>query len=247
MGYKIYMNMLKLQGMKTKLWYLKNLDMFSHLRDEEMHHVIEKTSSMREIKRGEILYLQGTSDKNIYIHKKGAVKINKLSAEGKAITLDILKGGTLLGELGTIDESDRDETAEVIEDGLICIMSKSHFEELLKMVPGLAIRLNKIIGLRRRKLENKLIDLLYCTVEERLAKTLINLLDDFGVPDDGSYLLKIKLTHHDLSELIASTRETTTATLNHLKKEGLIDYAGKYIKIINKDGLEAIGQPSLPR
>lgn len=111
--------MLKLNSMTTKLWYLKNLDMFSHLRDEEMSHVIEKTSSMKEIKRGDILYLQGTSDRDIYI-------------------------------------------------------------------------------------------------------------------------LKIKLTHQDLSELIASTRETTTLTLNNLKKDGLIDYGGKYIRIIDKDRLEAI-------
>jgi len=227
--------------MKTKHWYLKNLDMFSHLRDKEMHHVINKTSAMRDIKRGETLYLEGSSDKNIYILKKGAVKINKMNPDGRALTLDILKGGTLFGELGTIDESERDETAEVIEDGLICIMSKAHFDEMLKLVPGLAIRLNKIIGLRRRKIENKLIDLLYSTVEERLAKTLTNLLDDFGIPDGDSYILKIKLTHQDLSELIASTRETTTATLNKLKKEGFIDYEGKYIRIVDRQGLETIG------
>lgn len=228
--------------MKTKHWYLKNLDMFSHLRDEEMHHVIEKTSAMREIKKGEILYLQGSSDKDIYILKKGAVKINKLSSDGKALTLDIFNGGTLFGELGTIGESERDETAEVVEDGLLCIMSKSNFDEMLKIVPGLSIRLNKIIGLRRRKIENKLLDLLYSTVEERLAKTLINLLDDFGIPDNDSFILKIKLTHQDLSELIASTRETTTATLNNLKKEGLIDYEGKYIRIPDKDKLASLSE-----
>ena len=237
--------MLKLNKMKTKLWYLKNLDIFSHLRNEEMHHVIEKTSAMQEIKRGETLYLQGSSDKDIYILKKGAVKINKLSPEGRVITLDIFKGGTLFGELGTIDESERDETAEVVEDGLLCIMSKSNFDEMLKIVPGLSIRLNKIIGLRRRKIENKLLDLLYSTVEERLAKTLITLLDDFGIPDGDSYILKIKLTHQDLSELIASTRETTTATLNNLKKEGLIDYEGKYIKIPDKDKLASLSERSI--
>ena len=235
--------MIKLNAMKTKLWYLINLDMFSHLRDEEMHHVMEKTSTMKDIRRGDILYLQGTSDKNIYILKKGAVKINKLSTEGRVITLDILKGGTLFGELGAIDDADRDETAEVIEDGLLCIMTKVQFDELLKMVPGLSIRLNKIMGLQRRRIENKLLDLLYCTVEERLAKTLIHLLDDFGVPDGDSYILKVKLTHQDLSELIASTRETTTATLNNLKSENLIDYEGKYIRIVDKDKLEAVYRP----
>jgi len=46
--------MYKINVMKTKLWYLKNPDMFSHLRDrdDETHRVIEKTSSMKEFKRG---------------------------------------------------------------------------------------------------------------------------------------------------------------------------------------------------
>ncbi len=236
--------MLKLDGMKTKLWYLKNLDMFSHMRDKEMHNVIQKTSSMKEIKRGEILYLQGSSDKSIYILKKGAVKINKLSPDGKVITLDIFKGGTLFGEMGAVEETDRDETAEVVEDGLICIMSKANFEEMLKMAPGLSIRLNKIIGFRRKKIENKLLDLLFSSVEERLAKMLVNLLDDFGVTDNNSYILKIKLTHQDLSELIASTRETTTATLGIFKKQGIIDYEGKYIRVLDINRLNELGSHS---
>lgn len=76
---------------------------------------------------------------------------------------------------------------------------------------------------------------------KNLDRTLVNLLDDFGIPDKNSYILKIKLTHKNLSELIASTRETTTATLNDLKREGYIDYDGKYIRILNKDKLEALG------
>jgi len=228
--------------MKTKLWYLKNLDIFSQIRDEEMKDVMEKTSQMQEIKKGEALYLQGSSDKKIYILKKGAVKINKLSPEGRALTIDILKGGTIFGELGAIEESDRDESAEVIEDAVICSMKKSSFDEMLKVVPGLSIQLNKIIGLRRRKIENKLLDLLYSTVEERIAKTLINLLDDFGIPDSDGYILKLRLTHQDLSELIASTRETTTATINSMMKAGLIGYEGRYIRIVDNDRIARIAQ-----
>jgi CRP/FNR family cyclic AMP-dependent transcriptional regulator len=103
------------------------------------------------------------------------------------------------------------------------------------MVPGLAVRINKMIGLRRWKIVNRLIDLLYRTVEQRLARTFLNLLEDFGVPHNGGYLLKIKLTHKDYADLIASTSETVTATLNKLKSGGLIDFEEKYI-VINSQG-----------
>ncbi len=221
---------------RTKLWYLKNLDIFSHMRDDE-HRMIDRYSRMKEVRKGEILYFQGSSDNSIYILKKGAVKITKLTPQGKEIILDIFKGGTIFGEMAVVESQERDESAVVIEDGLICIMNKTDFDSLLDMVPGLSLRITKMIGLRRWKIENKLLDLLYNTVEERLAKTFLNLLDDFGVPHKRGYLLKIKLTHRDLADLIASTRETVTATLGKMKSRGLIDFDGRYILIPSPDAI----------
>ena len=117
-------------GQRTKLWYLKNLDMFSHMRDEE-HKMIDKYAHMRDIKKGEILYLQGSSDKNIYLLKKGTVKITKLTPHGKEIIIDIFKGGSIFGEMTVIEPHERDESAEVIEDGLICTMTKDNFDRLI--------------------------------------------------------------------------------------------------------------------
>jgi signal-transduction protein with cAMP-binding, CBS, and nucleotidyltransferase domain len=62
---------------RTKLWYLKNLDIFSHLREEE-YRMLDRHTLMREIRKGEILYLYGSSDNKLYMLKKGAVKITKL-------------------------------------------------------------------------------------------------------------------------------------------------------------------------
>ncbi|MFN3481077.1 MAG: Crp/Fnr family transcriptional regulator [Thermodesulfovibrionales bacterium] len=224
---------------RTKLWYLKNLDIFSNLRDEE-YTMIERLSEMKEIKKGDIMYLQGSADKNIYILKKGTVKITKLTPQGKELILDIVKGGSIFGEMVHTDPRERDETAEAIEDSLICIMKKEDFSRLLDAVPGLAIRLTKVIGFRRWKIENKLIDLLYCTVEERLIKTILNLLEDFGIPHNGEYLLKIKLSHRDFANLIASTRETVTATFNKLKSDGYINFEGKYLIVSNIEKLRGL-------
>ncbi len=224
---------------RTKLWYLKNLDIFSQMRTEE-YKMIDQYSSMKEVAKGDVLYLQGASDKNVYLLKKGAVKITKLTPQGNEIILDIFSGGSMFGEMSVIDPQERDESAVVVEDALLCIMTKENFERLIQMVPGLAIRLSKMIGLKRWKIENKLLDLLFRTVEQRLAKTFLNLLDDFGVPHKDGYLLQIKLTHKDYADLIASTRETVTTTLNKMKNDGLIDFQDKYIVIKAQEKLSAL-------
>lgn len=209
------------------------------MRTEE-YKLIDQYSSMKEVSKGDILYLQGASDKNVYLLKKGAVKITKLAPQGNEIILDIFSGGSMFGEMSVIDPQERDESAVVVENGLLCIMKKEDFERLIQMVPGLVIRLSKMIGLKRWKIENKLLDLLYRTVEQRLARTFLNLLEDFGVPHKNGYLLQIRLTHKDYADLIASTRETVTATLNKMKNDGLIDFEDKYIVIKSQERLSAL-------
>jgi CRP-like cAMP-binding protein len=224
---------------KTKLWYLKNLDMFSHLREEDIN-TIDKYTNMREVKKKEKLYFQGSHDDNFYILKKGSVKITKHTPQGNDIILDILSRGTIFGEMSASDPGEKDESAEVIEDGLICTLKKEDFERLTQIVPGLEIKITKMMGLKHRKIEGKLLELLFSSVEQRLAKTFLHLLDDFGVPNNGGYLLKIKLTHKDYADLIGSTRETVTATLNNLKNEGLIDFEGKYVVLQSTEKIRAL-------
>ncbi|RJP56910.1 MAG: cyclic nucleotide-binding domain-containing protein [Deltaproteobacteria bacterium] len=87
---------------RTKLWYLENIDAFSNLSDEQVR-MLDQYSIMREIKKHETLYLEGSSDKNIYILKKGMVKITRLTPQGREITLDIFKEGSIFGEMVFIE------------------------------------------------------------------------------------------------------------------------------------------------
>ena len=227
-----------MQG-KTKLWYLKNIDLFSHLNDEEIR-MIEQHTLMREIKKGDALYFEGSSDQNIYILKKGTVKVTKITPQGREIILVIFKEGSIFGEMAFLESEERNESAEALEEGLLCIMRKRDFDQMVQRMPGLSIKITKLIGFRRCKIENKLLDLLFSTVEQRLAKTLVGLFDEFGVSQNDQYVIKIKLTHKDYAALIASTRETVTATFNKLRAESLIDFEGKYVVIKSLEGIKAI-------
>jgi len=227
-----------MQG-RTKLWYLKNIDLFRHLNDEEIR-MIEQHTLMREIKKGEALYFEGASDHNIYILKKGTVKVTKITPHGREIILDIFKEGSIFGEMAFFESEERNESAEALEDGVLCIMRKGDFDQMVQRMPGLSIKIMKMIGFRRCKIENKLLDLLFRTVEQRLAKTLLGLCDEFGVFHNDRYLIKIRLTHKDYAALVASTRETVTATFNKLREEGVIDFEGKYVVIKSLERVRGI-------
>jgi CRP/FNR family transcriptional regulator, cyclic AMP receptor protein len=226
---------------RSKLCYLKNIEIFANLTDEE-YGILDRCTSIREIKKGEILYSEGSKDNNIYILLRGVVKITKLLPLGKEIILDIVKGGAIIGEMVVVDSPEKDESVQVMEEGLLCTMKKMDFTKLLQFVPGFAVRVARIMGpgAWRRKLEAKLIDFLYSTVEQRLAKTFLDLIEHFGLPHGKGYLINIKLSHKDYADLVASSRETVTVILNKLRRNGLIDFEDKYVMIKSMDKLRAV-------
>lgn len=226
---------------KTKLWYLRNLEALRHLGEQELR-MIDRHSRMRKVKKGEVLYLQGSAESNIYILKKGTVKITKVNPEGKEIIIDIIKGGSIFGEMAVVEPHMMEESAEVVEDGLLCTMRREDFHKVAQSMPELSVAITKLIAFRRRRIENKLLSLVYSSVEQRLARTLLNLVEDFGVPRNGGSMLRIKLTHRDFADLIASTRETVTAVLNRLRNDGLIDFEGKRVEIKSVEKLKAIAR-----
>ncbi len=114
---------------------------------------------------------------------------------------------------------------------------KEDFEKFLRMKPDIPIKLTKLIGLRLKKIENRIENLLYKDVPSRLARILLDLGDESGYIDNMGVRLKSRLTHQELASLITSTRETVSLILGEFRDKGLIEFNRKEIIIRNKNGL----------
>lgn len=223
-----------------KLWYLKKIDFFKGLSDAE-YDVIDRNSRSLYLKKREILDYQGTAQQTVYFVKKGKIKMLKNSPDGRSLILDILGGGTLFGELNSKDcTEDEDMTAEAMEDTLLCMMRRENFDRLMEMVPALALRITKLTGFRLKKIQNRLVDMLYCSVEIRLAKTLLSLADEFGIAQPGGVLINLRLTHSDLASLIASTRETVSSVLKEFRQKELIECTDHCFMMPNRERLASL-------
>lgn len=220
----------------AKLWYLKRMDIFSGLSDAE-YDVIDRDSRSVSIKRRGMLSCHGTAREAVYFVKKGRIKLVKTAPDGRQLILDILGPGTLFGELERESpQGDEEVTAEAMEDALLCGMRRENFDRLVALVPALSIRITKFTGLRLKRIQNRLVDMLYCSVETRLARTLVGLADEFGLVQPRGVVIGLRLTHSDLAGLIASTRETVTSVLNEFRDRGLIDYQDRFL-LINMESL----------
>jgi CRP/FNR family transcriptional regulator len=183
-----------------------------------------------ELRKNQILYFQGDGDDRLYILMEGTVKLTQITNDGSEYIMDIIGENSVFGQILDFETAGND-TAVVMEDGLVNVLDSKGHEQLSNKAPQLSARLKRIIYFRRARRERKILALLNRTVEQRLAKVFINLNEDIGVPRNGGFLLKAELTHRDFAGLIASTRETVTLKLNKLIKDNLIEYEGKYILV----------------
>jgi CRP/FNR family transcriptional regulator len=217
----------------------KSDDVFGCLTCKELK-LIRMHAVMREIRKKETIYFQGDADNSLYMLDSGVVKLTKITPKGKQLIADIFGKKTMFGGITDIDTFRRDESAIVIEDGLLYTVSKESICKIEERAPKLAIKMKCLVEDRRRKSANRLVDILFYTVEQRFARMLLNLIYDFGFVYKGGYLLDILLTHQNYSDFIGSTRETVTTILNRLRKNSIIDYERKKIVIRSLDKLKKI-------
>jgi len=223
-------------GQLAKVWFLKRIRLFADLSDAELAEMGARTL-MTTAHRRENLYLPGEPGDQVYLRKSGRVKLVKPLDGGKEITLAILEPGEIFGEVEALEGCLRDTRAEVLEDASICIIGRDYFEDLLSQRPKLSIRLTKLIGLRFRRLESRVQDLLYRDVPTRLAGLILELAQP---KSDGPNTIGFRLTHRELASLIASTRETVSLTLGQFRDQGLIGLDHKHITVTNLQALKAL-------
>lgn len=228
--------------LNSKIWYLQRINLFKEIPADDMEELARLTR-MELAKKKEIIFLPGESSRQVYLLKTGRVKISRVSEEGREVTLALLQPGEIFGEIEILEGSARDTVAEAMEESQLCVIQKEQFLSLIRKRPELSFRLTKLIGLRLRRIESRVEDLVFRDVPSRLAHLLIQLSEEYGNPIQDGILLSIKITHQEMANLIGSIRETVSATLGEFKKEGLITFEGRKIIILRPELLKKQVRP----
>ncbi len=220
----------------NKLWFLRHIRLFDGMSSSEMQEM-EKITRMEEVKKRQPLYLPGDPSSNVYLLKKGRVKIANTAPSGKEVTFEILEPGEVFGELEVLEDAPRSTSAETLDDTLICVIPRKDFDQYLAMHPNVTVKLTKLIGLRLKKIQSRVEDLVFRDVPARLAHLLVELSKSDGVKEATGIRLKAKLTHQEMANLIGCSRETVSTIMGQFRDQGLIHMDGRTITLLKPDAL----------
>jgi CRP/FNR family transcriptional regulator, cyclic AMP receptor protein len=218
---------------------IRNYDLWAHISDEEyeelnlVHHFVEAP-------KGEYVYFDSHNHNKLYFLKGGTIKIGHIDGEGKEVIKEIIREGEIFGQFTLERHNLHGEFAQAYKsDVSLCAFNIEDFEKLLKKKPELAFHFSKQVGQKLHKFQNRLLNLLNKDVKTRLINFLIMLAQEEGIPeDDGSYTITNFLTHEDIAQLIASSRQTITTMLNEMEADGLVNVTRQVIKIPSVKALQ---------
>jgi CRP/FNR family cyclic AMP-dependent transcriptional regulator len=215
---------------KSKLWFFENCNFLESMNREEKMELSE-CSVMKEVKKDESVYLPHDISSRIYFLKEGKVKIVSFSEDGRELIHGILKAGEIFGELALAGESQRENFATVTEDSLICQVAVTEFERILKNNPMLNLEVTKLIGFRLKRIRTRLERMWFKSAKERIKFLLSELADDHGQKTNDGIEIPLRLKHHEIASLAATTRQTASTILSSMVKAGEIEYDRRRILI----------------
>lgn len=207
---------------ESKLWYLEQMNLFKNLTEQEMKKIDEQ-SVMHAADKNQFIYFPEEPSKVIYFLKRGRVKIGSYSEDGKEILKTILYPGEVFGEMGIIGESKRKDFAIAIDkDTRLCTLSVEGMKGIMNSNPALSLGVTTLIGEKLRKMELKLESVIFKDARTRIIDLIKEMGKDYGQRVGEETLIKHNLTHQDIANLTATSRQTVTIVLNELKEMNLI-------------------------
>ena len=216
-------------GTLTKYWFLEDFNLFKKLGMSTMMQMCE-ILEMENIDKGSTIEIGGRNKKCVFFLKKGAVKIVDSTSDTSKY---VVKKGNVFGELSLYDkEAASKEIAIALEDSIICYIEADMMEGLMEKHKSLKNGVLKIYGLRIRKLESRLQDLLYKDSKTRITEFIKSYTEEFGIDKNDRIEAKNLLSHKDIANLTNTSRQTVNNVLSTLRKEKKIDYDSKYISIL---------------
>ncbi len=224
--------------MSEKIWFLKRCNLFERLTPPQLQR-LERQAVLKNFKARETIYFPSEPGQTVLVLAKGRVRIQAVTPDGKEAILAFIEEGELFGELAVVDSEPRNEFAVALEPARVVAVPREDILWLMGQRSDVMLYVTKLLGFRRRRIENRLRNILFRSNRERIVALLLELLETHGEKLGNYWEIRLQLSHQELSNLIGATRETVTLTLGQLQREKLVLVRRRRVIILDRARLAA--------
>lgn len=205
----------------------------------ELVELFQRDGRKLEFQKGDFIIHPGELPPGVFYIQKGIVKAFDITRYGDENLLSIRKDHELFPLIWALTGQERQVIFQALTPTTVWRLSRSHFTHFMQNHPdALAPLLDMTIEMYRLHSE-RIINLEYRTVRERIISFLLTMSQRFGVTKPDGILIELPLKHQDIASSVNATRETTSRELSALEKKGLLTAKQSMILLKDVKALEA--------
>ena len=187
--------------------------------------------------RGTTIFDEGEPGDRLYIIVQGKVKLARHAPDGRENLLSVMGPSDMFGELSIFDPGPRTSSAVCVTEVTAATMNSEMLKQWVADHPAIAQQLLRVLARRLRRTNANLADLIFTDVPGRVAKTLLQLANRFGVQEGGALRVNHDLTQEEIAQLVGASRETVNKALATFAHRGWIRLEGKSVLIVDTEHL----------
>ena len=194
---------------------------------------------VKEFARGEVLYIEGDSVRQVLLLTSGFVKLNKLGMSGTEVILRLGVPGDVLGALGLFSTGKQCTTAQSFRSCQALVWDAPAFKALVERFPVLNQNMVRILSAYLLELEERFREVATERVGPRVARQVVRLLATIGQPVNGE--VEVGLSREELAQMTGTTLFTVSRLLSAWEARGIVRPRREAVTICDVQSLRAVG------
>lgn len=217
--------------------FLAKLSLFGHLNLTQLAKIASLVDK-KSYHKGQMLFLEGQQAELLFIVYQGAVKVYKVSADGKEQILHMLSAGEIFAEVPVFAGESYPANCVALKDTIILVISRKTLLNLIKTDPQIALNMLALQAQRLREFTVQIESLTLQNSMQRLAYYLLQQCDEYNVVQN-------RLSVTTLAQVLGMTRENLSKLLSSLNRLRVINCELRKIAILDKKKLKQIAANAL--
>lgn len=189
-------------------------------------------------RKDDFIIRPGDPPDGVFYILEGLVKAYDITRYGEENLLIIRKEHELFPLIWALTGQERHIMYRALVPTTLLRVSRGDFTDFLHAKPeALAPLLDMTIEMYRLHSE-RILNLEYRTVRERVMSFLLTMAHRFGAESERGILIDTPLRHQDIASSINASRETTTRELAYLERKGLVKKSGQRLMLPDPEQLQ---------
>jgi CRP/FNR family transcriptional regulator len=189
---------------------------------EEFIRLFQQYGTHLFYRKGEFIIRPGDIPSGIFFIGQGLVKAYDITKYGEENLLIVRKPGEIFPLIWAITGQERHVIYEALSDVEVWQINRPQFVEFMRAQPESLLPLLDMVVEMYRIHSERIINLEYRSVRERLISFLLTMAQRFGKRTTHGVRINVPLRHQDIASSINSSRETTSREVALLERKGLL-------------------------